>query len=638
MALHPVVQAVTDRIVKRSRPSRGAYLAHLDAARMQGVQRSTLSCTNLAHGFAAFPANDKLKLKETKKPSIAIVSSYNDMLSAHQPFHYFPEVIKQAVRDVGAVAQFAGGTPAMCDGVTQGQPGMELSLFSRDTIAMSTAIALSHNMFDAGLYLGVCDKIVPGLLIGALHFGHLPAIFVPAGPMTSGISNKEKARIRQLYAQGKATREELLECEMGSYHGAGTCTFYGTANSNQVLMEFMGLHMPGAAFITPGTPLRDALTVAASQRAVAITQQNGNYIPVGHIVDEKSIVNAVVGLLSTGGSTNHTLHLVAIARAAGIVIDWDDFNELSAVVPLLARIYPNGDADVNHFNAAGGPGFVMRELLDAGLLHEDVNTILGHGLRAHCAEPFLDGDKLYWKDSPAVSGDTEVLRPASAPFAPDGGMILVSGNLGRAVMKVSAVKEQHRIVEAPALTFNSQEDFMHAYQAGQLDRDFVAVIRFQGPRANGMPELHALTPALANLQDAGRHVALVTDGRMSGASGKVPAAIHVSPEILAGGPLGLVRDGDIIRLDASMGTLQALVPDAVWHARALATADMSPSHIGMGRELFSMFRHVVGPAEQGAATFPLPSPISTTVPLHEGADSGDIMPGSDEDFLVKAAP
>jgi phosphogluconate dehydratase len=635
MALHSVLQAVTDRIIKRSRPSRAAYLAHLDAARVQGVQRSTLSCTNLAHGFAAFPVNDKLKLKETKKPSIAIVSSYNDMLSAHQPFQYFPEIIKEAVRKVDAVAQFAGGTPAMCDGVTQGQPGMELSLFSRDTIAMSTAIALSHNMFDAALYLGVCDKIVPGLLIGALHFGHLPAVFVPAGPMTSGISNKEKARIRQLYAQGKASREELLACEMGSYHSAGTCTFYGTANSNQVLMEFMGLHLPGAAFITPGTPLRDALTAAAAQRAVAITQQGGNYMPVGHIVDEKAIVNAVVGLLSTGGSTNHTLHLVAIAKAAGIVIDWDDFNELSAVVPLLARIYPNGDADVNHFNAAGGPGFVIRELLDAGLLHEDVNTILGHGLRAHCAEPFLDGDALYWKPVPAESADTEVLRPASAPFAADGGMILVSGNLGRAVMKVSAVKEQHRIVEAPALTFNSQEDFMHAYQAGHLDRDFVAVVRFQGPRANGMPELHALTPALANLQDAGRRVALVTDGRMSGASGKVPAAIHVSPEILAGGPLGLVRDGDIIRLDASMGTLQALVPSDVWHARAQATADVSSSHIGMGRELFSMFRHSVTAAEQGATTFPLPSPIPTTVPLHEGADTGDIVPGSDEDFLIK---
>jgi phosphogluconate dehydratase len=635
MALHPVIQSVTDRIIKRSRPSRGAYLAHLDAARIPGVQRTALACTNLAHGFAAFPANDKLKLKELKKPSIAIVSAYNDMLSAHQPFQYFPEIIKEAVREVDAVAQFAGATPAMCDGVTQGQPGMELSLFSRDTIAMSTAVALSHNMFDAALYLGVCDKIVPGLLIGALHFGHLPAVFVPAGPMTSGMSNKDKASIRQRYAQGKATREELLEGESASYHGAGTCTFYGTANSNQVLMEFMGLHLPGASFITPGTPLRDALTAAAAQRAVALTQQGGNYTPVGHIVDEKCIVNAVIGLLATGGSTNHTLHLVAIAKAAGIVIDWDDFNELSAVIPMLTRIYPNGDADVNHFNAAGGPGFVIRELLDAGLLHDDVTTILGKGLRNHCLEPFLDGEKVIWKPVPAASADEEVLRTVSAPFAHDGGMILVSGNLGRAVMKISAVKEQHRIVEAPALTFNSQEDFMHAYQAGHLDRDFVAVIRFQGPRANGMPELHALTPALANLQDAGRHVALVTDGRMSGASGKVPAAIHVSPEILAGGPLGLVRDGDIIRLDATTGTLQALVPSEVWHARSLVTADLSSSHIGMGRELFSMFRHSISEAEKGATTFPLPSPISTTVPLHEGADTGEILPGSDEDTLIK---
>ncbi|MDB5951497.1 MAG: phosphogluconate dehydratase [Massilia sp.] len=635
MVLHPVVQAVTDRIVKRSRPSRAAYLAHLDAARVKGVQRTALSCTNLAHGFAAFPANDKLKLKEQKKPSVAIVSSYNDMLSAHQPFESFPTIIKEAVRQVDAVAQFAGGVPAMCDGVTQGQPGMELSLFSRDTIAMGTAVALSHNMFDAALYLGVCDKIVPGLLIGALHFGHLPAVFVPAGPMTSGMSNKEKARIRQLYAQGKATREELLECESASYHGAGTCTFYGTANSNQMLMEIMGLHLPGSAFITPGTPLRDALTAAAAQRAVAISQQGGNYIPVGHVVDEKSIVNAVVGLLATGGSTNHTLHLVAIAKAAGIVIDWDDFNELSAIIPMLTRIYPNGDADVNHFNAAGGPGFVIRELLDAGLLHEDVTTILGHGLRKHCTEPFLDGDKVVWKPVPEVSADDSVLRPASAPFAKDGGMILVSGNLGRAVMKISAVKEEHRIVEAPALTFDSQDDFMHAYQAGRLDRDFVAVLRFQGPRANGMPELHALTPALSNLQDAGRHVALVTDGRMSGASGKVPAAIHVSPEILAGGPLGLVRDGDIIRLDASAGTLEALVPADVWHARSQATADLSQFHIGMGRELFSIFRSNISEAEKGATTFPLPSPIPTTVPLHEGSDVNDIVPGSDEDFLIK---
>ncbi|NVD98383.1 phosphogluconate dehydratase [Massilia sp. BJB1822] len=637
MALHPVLEKVTARVIQRSRPSRGAYLAHLEAARVKGPQRGTLSCTNLAHGFAAFPANDKLVLKEVKKPSVAIVSAYNDMLSAHQPFEHFPAIIKDAVREVGAVAQFAGGVPAMCDGVTQGQPGMELSLFSRDTIAMSTAVALSHNMFDAALYLGVCDKIVPGLLIGALHFGHLPAVFVPAGPMTSGLSNKEKAAIRQRYAKGLATREELLEGEAKSYHGAGTCTFYGTANSNQMLMEVMGLHLPGAAFITPGTPLRDALTAAAAQRAALITEQGQEYIPVGHVVDEKSIINAVVGLLTTGGSTNHTLHLVAIAKAAGVVIDWDDFDELSAVVPLLARIYPNGDADVNHFHAAGGTGFVIRELLDAGLLHDDVTTILGKGLRKHCAEPFLatagEGGVVF-KDAPAESGDLNVLRGAAEPFSPDGGMVLVKGNLGRAVMKVSAVKPEHRSVEAPALVFDSQEAFMAEYKAGKLDRDFVAVIRFQGPRANGMPELHALTPALANLQDAGRRVALVTDGRMSGASGKVPAAIHVSPEILAGGPLGLVRDGDIIRLDAASGTLEALVASDVWHARALATADLTPNQIGMGRELFSMFRNSVSEAEQGATTFPLPSPIQTTVSLHDAGNIGNSMPGSDEDFLI----
>jgi phosphogluconate dehydratase len=635
MALHPVVEKVTNRIIKRSRPSRQAYLAHLDAARVKGVQRGVLGCTNLAHAFAAFPANDKLKLREQKAPSVAIVSSYNDMLSAHQPFETFPAVIKDAVREIGAVAQFAGGVPAMCDGVTQGQPGMELSLFSRDTIAMATAVALSHNTFDASLYLGICDKIVPGLLIGALHFGHIPGIFVPGGPMTTGISNKEKAAVRQRYAKGEATREELLEGEAKAYHGAGTCTFYGTANSNQMLMEMMGLHLPGAAFITPGTPLREALTRAAAQQAVHISQQGGNYMPIGQIVDEKCIVNAIAALHATGGSTNHTLHLVAIARAAGIVIDWDDFDELSKVVPLLARVYPNGDADVNYFQAAGGPGFVIRELLDAGLIHEDVNTILGHGLRAHCKEPFLDGDKLVWRDLPEQSADENVLRKASNPFSADGGLILVQGNLGRAVMKVSAVKKEHHIVEAPARIFDSQDDFMHAYQAGQLNQDFVAVIRFQGPRANGMPELHALTPALSNLQDAGYHVAMVTDGRMSGASGKVPAAIHVSPEILAGGPLGLVRDGDIIRVDASAGTLDALVPADVWAARKMASADLSSSHIGMGRELFAVFRNAISEAEQGAATFPLPSPIDTTVPLHEGTDSGEIMPGSDEDFLFR---
>ena len=634
--VHPVVEKVTQRIIQRSRPSRQAYLAHLDAARVKGVQRGTLACTNLAHGFAAFPANDKLKLREQKQPSVAIVSSYNDMLSAHQPFEYFPKVIKDAVRDVGAVAQFAGGVPAMCDGITQGQPGMELSLFSRDTIAMSTAIALSHNMFDASLYLGICDKIVPGLLIGALHFGHIPGIFVPGGPMTTGISNKEKAAVRQRYAKGLATREELLEGEAQAYHGAGTCTFYGTANSNQMLMEMMGLHLPNAAFVTPGTPLRDALTRAAAQRAVKISQQGGEYMPIGHIVDEKAIVNAIASLHATGGSTNHTMHLIAIARAAGIVIDWNDFDELSKVVPLLARVYPNGDADVNHFQAAGGPAFVIRELLDGGFAHDDVNTILGHGLRNHCKEPFLDeNDQVVWKDLPENSGDEAVLRPHTNPFSDNGGLILVQGNLGRAVMKISAVKKEHHIVEAPAKTFDSQEDFMHAYQAGQLNQDFVAVIRFQGPRANGMPELHALTPALSNLQDAGYHVAMVTDGRMSGASGKVPAAIHVSPEILAGGPLGLVRDGDIIRVDATQGTLDALVPDDVWASRKMATADLSSSHIGMGRELFDVFRKSVSAAEEGAAHFPLPSLRDTTVPLHEGTDSGEIMPGSDEDFLFR---
>jgi phosphogluconate dehydratase len=634
MALHPIVSQVTDRIVGRSRSSRSDYLARIEAARHQGVQRGALSCTNLAHGFAAFPANDKLVLKQQKQPSVAIVSAYNDMLSAHQPFEHFPKVIKESVRSAGGVAQFAGGVPAMCDGVTQGQPGMELSLFSRDTIAMATAIALSHNMFDAALYLGVCDKIVPGLLIGALHFGHLPAVFIPAGPMTSGLANSDKARIRQLYAQGKVGRDELLESEAQSYHGAGTCTFYGTANSNQMLMEAMGLHLPGAAFITPGTALRDALTAAGARRAVEISAQGGQYLPVGRVVDEKSIVNAIVALLATGGSTNHTLHLIAMAKAAGIVIDWNDFDALSAVVPLLTRIYPNGEADVNHFHAAGGTGFVIRELLDAGLMHEDVTTVLGQGLRAHCAEPFLQDGTVVWRPAPQESGDLNVVRPAAEPFSKDGGLRLLTGNLGRAVIKVSAVKPQHRVVEAPAIVFDSQEAFMDAYKAGRLDRDFVAVVRFQGPRANGMPELHALTPALANLQDAGRRVALVTDGRMSGASGKVPAAIHVSPEVLAGGALGRVRDGDMIRVDAERGMLQALVDDAEWAARGMAAGDLSANQVGMGRELFAMFRSAVSAAEEGAATFGLPPPLhlpqENDNPLHvpEGEPS-------DEDHLIR---
>lgn len=609
MPLHATLASVTRRIAERSRPYRTSYLQRLDDARREGVQRGALSCTNLAHGFAAFPANDKLKLKQDRAPSVAIVSSYNDMLSAHQPFERFPQIIREAIRDDGGVAQFAGGVPAMCDGITQGQTGMELSLFSRDAIAMGTAVALSHNMFDAALYLGVCDKIVPGLLIGALHFGHIPAVFVPAGPMTSGMTNSDKVKIRQLYAEGKIGRAELLEAESKSYHDAGTCTFYGTANSNQMLMEAMGLHLPGSAFVTPNTPMRDALTAAAARQALKITAQGSQYTPVGRLVDEKSIVNAIVALLATGGSTNHTLHLVAIAKAAGLIIDWDDFSNLSAVVPLVTRIYPNGTADVNHFHAAGGTGFVLRELLDAGLLHDDVTTILGHGLRAHCTEPMLEDSKVVWKATPENSGDDSVLRPAGNPFSADGGLKLLQGNLGRAVIKVSAVKPEHRTVQAPAIVFHSQAAFMKAFKAGELDKDFVAVLTFQGPRANGMPELHALTPALGILQDKGHHVALVTDGRMSGASGKVPAAIHVTPEVLAGGPLGFVRTGDMIRLDAEAGILEAMVSASEWQLRTSDTADLAGNQTGMGRELFSVFRATVSAAEEGGTSFGLPPVI-----------------------------
>ncbi len=610
MTIQANVAKVTERIIKRSQPYRSAYLARLEVARRKDVQRGALSCTNLAHGFAAFPTNDKLRLKQDKDPSVAIISSYNDMLSAHQPFEHFPQIIKDAVRAAGGVAQFAGGTPAMCDGVTQGQPGMELSLFSRDAIAMATAVALSHNMFDAALYLGICDKIVPGLLIGALHFGHLPAVFVPGGPMTSGMSNKEKVKIRQLYAEGKVDRAGLLEAESQSYHGAGTCTFYGTANSNQMLMEALGLHLPGSAFITPNTPLRDALTAEAGRQALKITDHTDNYRPVGHVISEKSIVNAIVTLLATGGSTNHTLHLIAIAKAAGIIVDWTDFDELSAVVPLLTRIYPNGDADVNHFHAAGGTGFVIRELLDAGLMHDDVTTILGNSLRAHCAEPFLEGAGVVFKTSPEKSADDTVLRTAAAPFSADGGLRLLKGNLGRSVIKISAVKPEHWLVQAPAIVFNSQAEFMKAFKAGELDKDFVAVLSHQGPRANGMPELHSLTPALGILQDKGRHVALVTDGRMSGASGKVPAAIHVTPEVLANGPLALVRTGDIIKLDANHGILEALVPAEEWAKRQPDDADLSENQVGMGRELFAIFRQSISAAEEGATIFSLP-PVLT---------------------------
>ncbi|MCY7388900.1 MAG: phosphogluconate dehydratase [Burkholderiales bacterium] len=603
MALHPTLAEITRRVTLRSEGSRAGYLRRVEQARVAGTSRGRVSCTNLAHAFAAEPAASKLVLREIRAPNIGIVSAYNDMLSAHQPFARFPELIKRAAQEVGATAQFAGGVPAMCDGVTQGQPGMELSLFSRDVIAMSTAIALSHGVFDAVLCLGVCDKIVPGLLIGALQFGHLPAVFVPAGPMTSGLSNDDKARMRQQFAEGKLDRAALLEAESRAYHGPGTCTFYGTANSNQFLMEVMGLHLPGAAFVTPNTPLRDALTSAAARRVAQITHLGDHYTPLAKVLNERAIINAIVGLLATGGSTNHTIHLVAIARAAGIIINWDDFDALSAVVPLLARIYPNGSADINHFHAAGGAGFVIRELLSAGLLHDDVLTVTGKSLSHFTEEPTLNGEIVTWRPAPVSSGDDSVLRTAAAPFSTDGGMRVLRGNLGRSVIKVSAVKAAHRVVEAPALVFDDQDDVLASFKRGELQRDFVAVVRFQGPRANGMPELHKLTPALGSLQDAGFHVALVTDGRMSGASGKVPAAIHVSPECLAGGPLGKVRNGDIIRLDADAGTLEVKVSPEEWAQRVVSTPDLSRNQFGMGRELFQSARAAALTAEEGASIF-----------------------------------
>ncbi|WP_414639820.1 phosphogluconate dehydratase [Arenibaculum sp.] len=602
--MNDAVAEVTDRIRERSRDHRAAYLARIRAAGSRGPQRGSLGCANLAHGFAACPAADKDDLKGTAKPNVAIVTAYNDMLSAHQPLETYPRLLKQAVREAGGIAQVAGGVPAMCDGVTQGRAGMELSLFSRDVIAMATAVALSHDMFDAALLLGVCDKIVPGLLIGALSFGHLPTILVPAGPMTSGMSNPEKARIRQLHAEGKLGRDALLEAEAASYHGPGTCTFYGTANSNQMLVEIMGLHLPGASFVNPGTPLRDALTAAAGRRIVELSALGPTPAPIGEVVDERAVVNAMVGLLATGGSTNHTIHLVAVAAAAGIRIAWDDFADLSARVPLLARVYPNGTADVNHFHAAGGMAFLIGELLDAGLLHGDVLTVAGEGgLERYRAEPRLDGDAAVWRPGPRDSLDPAVLRGVASPFAGDGGLKILSGNLGRAVVKTSSVKPEHRVVEAPARVFSDQAGLQAAFQAGELDRDVVAVVRFQGPKANGMPELHKLTPALGVLQDRGFRVALVTDGRMSGASGKVPAAIHVTPECAAGGPLARVRDGDVIRLDAERGILQALVDPAEFEARIPAAPDLSGNAAGTGRELFAAFRHAVGGAETGASVF-----------------------------------
>ena len=602
-ALHPDLLRITERIRVRSAHSRRQYLDMIASMRLQGKrERSQLSCTNLAHAAAAMPQAIKIELQQAYAPNLAIVSAYNDILSAHQPLKDYPDLIKQAAISVGATAQFAGGTPAMCDGVTQGQAGMELSLFSRDVIAMSTAIALSHQMFDAVLCLGVCDKIVPGLLMGALSFGHLPAVFVPAGPMESGISNDEKARVRQLYATGQVGREALLASESASYHSAGTCTFYGTANSNQMLMEFMGLHLPASAFVHPHTELRPALVKQAAVQAALLAQAT-QPMGVGEMLDERSIVNAIVGLMATGGSTNHTLHLVAIARMAGIVIDWSDFDELSHIVPLLARVYPNGKADVNQFHAAGGIALVMRELLDAGLLHEDVHTVVGTGLRAYTQEPYLHQGALRWRDTCAHSLDDSIVRPVSHAFSPNGGLKLLQGNLGRAVIKVSAVPEANHIIEAPAVVFSEQAQAIAAFERGELNRDCVVVLAYQGPRANGMPELHQLTPQLSVLQNQGYKVALVTDGRMSGASGKVPAAIHLTPEALLGGNIAKIQNGDMLRLNAITGELNVLLDTEILQMRPVNLPDLSPHHHTVGRRLFAGMRSLSSSAETGAMAF-----------------------------------
>jgi phosphogluconate dehydratase len=599
--MHSRLIEITERITARSASTRRAYLKMIKEAASRGPKRTALSCSNLAHGFAACDAGDKEALKGETKANIAIVSAYNDMLSAHQPLETYPALIKDACRDVGAVAQFAGGVPAMCDGVTQGQPGMELSLFSRDVIAMASAVALSHDMFDGALFLGVCDKIVPGMVMATASFGHLPAIFVPAGPMTSGLSNAEKAKTRQLYAEGKVDRAALLESESQSYHGPGTCTFYGTANSNQMLVEIMGLHLPGAAFVNPGTPMREALTRAAAKRVTEITALGNDYTPAGEVLSEKAFVNAMVGLHATGGSTNHTIHLIAMAKAAGVQLAWEDFSDLSDVVPLLCRVYPNGLADVNHFQAAGGLPFVIRQLLDAGLLHDDVKTASQDGLGDYTREPRLEDGEIVWGDGPRESLDKTIVATVAKPFSENGGLKLLSGNLGRAVIKTSAVKPEHRFVEAPALLFDDQSELQAAFKAGDLERDFIAVVRFQGPKANGMPELHKLTPPLGVLQDKGFKVALITDGRMSGASGKVPAAIHVTPEAVSGSRLTKLLDGDIVRLDATAGTLDVLVDLNELDNREPATPDLTRYQIGIGRELFGGFRAQVTSAEEGAS-------------------------------------
>jgi len=599
--IHKTIAAVTQRIIERSRDTRKAYIDKVTSAQQQqGVSRRHLSCGNLAHGFAACDQQDKGLLAVDRAANLAIISSYNDMLSAHQPFKDTPDLIKEVAREHGAVAQFAGGVPAMCDGITQGQDGMELSLFSRDLIAMSTAISLSHNMFDGVLCLGVCDKIVPGLLIGSLAFGHLPTVFVPAGPMTTGLANSEKLRIRQLYAEGKVGRDELLEAESQSYHGPGTCTFYGTANSNQMLMEIMGLQLPGSSFINPGTDLREALSRRAVSCVLEQTSLTPSYRPLAEVVDERCVVNGIIGLLASGGSTNHAIHIIAIARAAGIIVDWQDMSELSSIIPLLCRIYPNGEADVNHFQAAGGMGLLIANLLEAGLLHQDVTTILGHGMDKYCQEPTIEGGSLSWRDGPKESLDPDVVTKASSAFSEQGGLKLLTGNLGRSVIKVSAVKPENQVIKAPAIVIEHQNRLQELFDDGKLERDFIVVARFQGPKANGMPELHKLTPILGVLQDRGFKVALLTDGRMSGASGKVPAAIHLQPEALDGGAIAKIEDGDLIELDAVNGTVNVL--DAAVLDRPVKNIDSTITQ-GMGRELFSGFRSLVGNAEDGASIF-----------------------------------
>ncbi len=604
--MNPIVRAVTQRIRSRSEATREAYLQRVEAAIARPRGSDRMGCANVAHAFAALPANDKFKVVAEKAPHIGVVTAYNDMLSAHQPYERFPQLIRDEAQRQGATVQVAGGVPAMCDGVTQGLPGMEMSLFSRDTIALGTAVALTHDVFDAALLLGICDKIVPGLLIGALHFGHLPCVFVPAGPMSTGLSNNAKSKVREQYAQGLVGREQLLQAEEAAYHGPGTCTFYGTANSNQMLLEAMGLHVPGAAFVHPHAELRDALTQEAVRTVLNITNKTQRFTPIGRLVDERVIVNAMVALLATGGSTNHLIHWVAVARSAGIVIDWTDFSELSHATPLLARVYPNGSADVNQFQSAGGPGFVIRELLAGGFMHADVATVAEGGIAAYGRLPQRNGEGVAWTELPPQSGDASIVRKIDAPFSATGGLKLLTGNLGRSVIKVSAVPDDCHIIEAPAIVFSTQEELLAAFKAGELERDLIAVVRFQGPHANGMPELHKLTPPLAVLQGKGFKVALVTDGRMSGASGKVPAAIHVSPEVLAGGPLGKVRNGDVVRLDAVAGTLDALVDAAEWDAREVVTlsdAQRDTNGHGLGRELFGGMRRNVLSAEQGAITW-----------------------------------